>query len=76
MNVAVVDVFSDGCFPLDVLVSFEKLPESELSKGRFLVTPSKRGLASTRRCADLEDEMGDGGGSSSSVGEPRSGAVA
>lgn len=73
---AVTDKFSDGCLPLDVLVSFEGLLESESSEGRFFVTSRNRELASTRLCADQEDVVGEGGGSSSSVGDPRSGAVA
>lgn len=69
--------FAAGCLPLEVRVSFGEQPESELSEGRFLaVAPSwELGLACTRRCADLEDAIGDGGGSSSSVGEPGSGVL-
>ena len=75
-GIAVLDDFPRHCLPLEILVSFEEFPESELSEGRLVQGPSRRGLGCTLLCADLDDAIGEDGGSSSSVGDPGSGAVA
>jgi hypothetical protein len=65
-------------FPFEVLVSFSDVPALlELSEGLFLGfdLAGVEGLAWERLGTDLEDGVGDCGGSSSSVGEPSSGAV-
>jgi hypothetical protein len=72
----VPDSVSMGCFPFEIFVSFSDIPASfELSEGLFLgfdLDDEMWGLACDRLGADLEDGVGDCGGSSSSVGEPSS----